>query len=201
MVSEADTVVVAQNNVPGKTETTRTKYGRADVRGRTGPGPDIRLEPRSPTSHSGFIVFGHLFPRPGTGERPWGRLRRPGADPAYGRHVVMMPLVVRPIIGHRRLRDTDSHRDGGMVGRIPGPKRLPDVSAVGRPPAGADGRSVAEVRSEPGHPVMERSAREGFSRVAPDCGGPASGTGRHAEGTAVGFNRKRKGVRSHYPLV
>ena len=37
---------------------------------------------------------------------------------------------------------------------------------------------------------MERLAREGFSRVTPDCDGPVSGTGRHAEGTATGFNRK-----------
>ena len=47
---------------------------------------------------------------------------------------------------------------------------------------------------------MERLVREGFSRVTPDCDGSVSGTGRHAEGTATGFNRKRKGARSCHPL-
>ena len=45
---------------------------------------------------------------------------------------------------------------------------------------------------------MELLAREGFSRVTLDCDG--SVTGRHAEGTATGFNRKRKGARSCHPL-
>ena len=47
---------------------------------------------------------------------------------------------------------------------------------------------------------MERLAREGLSRVTLDYDGSVSGTGRHAGGTAVGFNRKRKGARSYHPL-
>ena len=49
--------------------------------------------------------------------------------------------------------------------------------------------------------VTERLAREGFSRVTPDYDGSVSGTGRHAEGTATGCNRKRKGARSCHPLL
>ena len=48
---------------------------------------------------------------------------------------------------------------------------------------------------------MECLAREGLSRVTPDCDGSVSGTGRHAEGTAAGFNGKRKGARSCQPLL
>ena len=61
-----------------------------------------------------------------------------GANPIYDHHVVMMLLTVYPIIGHRRLRDMDSYRDDGMVKRIPGPERLPDISTVGRSLAAAD---------------------------------------------------------------
>ena len=78
------------------------------------------------------------------------------ANPIYGHHVVMMLLVVHPIIGHRQLRDMDSHRDDGMVKRIPGPERLPNVSTVSRSLAGADLQSVAKVRSESRHLVMKR---------------------------------------------
>jgi hypothetical protein len=37
-------------------------------------------------------------------------------------------------------------------------------------------------------------------RVTLDFDGSVIGTGRYAEGTAVGFNRKKKGQRSYYPL-
>ena len=47
---------------------------------------------------------------------------------------------------------------------------------------------------------MERLVREGLPRVTLDYDGSVSGTGRHAEGTAVGFNRKRKGAGSCHPL-
>ena len=44
---------------------------------------------------------------------------------------------------------------------------------------------------------MERLACEGLSRVTFDYDRSVSGTGHHAEGTATGFNRKRKSARSH----
>ena len=47
---------------------------------------------------------------------------------------------------------------------------------------------------------MELLAHEGFSRMTLDYDGSVSGTGRNAEGTAVGLNRKRKGARSCHPL-
>ena len=47
---------------------------------------------------------------------------------------------------------------------------------------------------------MERLAVEGLSRVTVDFDGSVLSTGRHAEGTAVGFNKKKKGARSYYPL-
>ena len=200
VVPEADAMVVYRNKVPSETETTRMKYGRTDVRGKARLGLDIRFEPQNLTSYSGPIVFRHLFPLLGVGERLWGCFRHLRANPIYGHHVVMMLLVVHLIIGHRQLRDMDSYRDDGMVRRIPGPERLPDVSTVSRSPAGADAESVAKVRSESRRPVMERLVREGFSRVTLDYDGSVSGTGRHAEGTAVGFNRKKKGARSHHPL-
>ena len=159
VVSEADAMVVHRNKAPSETETARMRHGGADVRGKAKPGPDIRFEPRNLASHSGPIVFRHLLPLLGVGERLRGCFRHLGTNPIYDHHAVMMLLVVHPIIGHRRLRDMDSHRDDGMVKRIPGPKRLPDVSAVSRSLVGADVRSVAKVRNEASRPVMERLAR------------------------------------------
>ncbi|MGH8613350.1 MAG: hypothetical protein ACREYF_15385 [Gammaproteobacteria bacterium] len=47
---------------------------------------------------------------------------------------------------------------------------------------------------------MTRLAKLDLPRVTLDFDGSVIGTGRVAEGTAVGFNRKKKGQRSYYPL-
>ena len=85
------------------------------------------------------------------------------------------------------MRDVDSYRDDEMVKRTLGLKRLADVSTISHSLASADGQSVAKVQSESRHLVMERLAHEGLSRVTVDFDGSVLSTGRHAEGTAVGW--------------
>ena len=176
------------------------KHSRADVRGKARPGLDIRFEPQSLTSYSGLIVFQHFFSLIGIKERLWRCFRHLKDNPIYGHHMIMMLLVVHLIIGHRRLRDVDYYRDDEMVKRVLGLKRLPDVSTVSRSLANADEQSVAKVRSESRRLVTERLVHERCSRVTLDYDGSVLSTGRHAEGTAVGFNKKKKGARSYYPL-
>ena len=113
---------------------------------------------------------------------------------------MVMLLVVHLIIGHRRLRDVDYYRDDEMVKRVLGLKRLPDVSTVSRSLSGADEQSVGKVRVASSTVVMGRLVAERFASVTLDFDGSVLSTGRHAEGTAVGFNKKNKGARSYYPL-
>ena len=47
---------------------------------------------------------------------------------------------------------------------------------------------------------MLTSSALGAARITLDFDGSVLSTGRFAEGTAVGFNRKKKGQRSYYPL-
>ena len=108
----------------------------------------------------------------------------------------MMLLVVHLIIGHRRLRDVDYYRDDEMVKRVLGLKRLPDVSTLSRSLRSADEVSVDKVRSESTHLVIERLLTEGLSRVTLDFDGSVLSTGRHAEGTAVGFQQEKEGARA-----
>ena len=48
---------------------------------------------------------------------------------------------------------------------------------------------------------LSRLEAEKFSRVTLDFDGSVISTGKTAEGTAVGYNNKRKGERSYYPLL
>ena len=176
------------------------KHSRADVCGKARLGLDIRFEAQNLTSYSGLILFQHFFSLIGIKERLWRCFRHMKANPIYGHHVMVMLLVVHLIIGHRRLRDVDYYRDDEMVKRVLGLKRLPDVSTVSRSLASADEQSVGKVRVESSTVVMERLVAERFASVTLDFDGSVLSTGRHAEGTAVGFNKKKKGARSYYPL-
>ncbi len=176
------------------------KLSKAAVRGKATLGMEVRFETQRLTSYSGLILFQHFFSLMGIKERLWRCFRHLEAKPIYGHHVVVMLLVVHLIIGHRRLRDLDYYRDDELVKRVLGVKRLPDVSTVSRSLSSADASSVGKVRAESRTVVIERMVAERFASVTLDFDGSVLSTGRHAEGTAVGFNKKKKGARSYYPL-
>ena len=133
-----------------------------------------------------------VFSLIGLKERLWGCFRHLKVSPIYSHHVILMLLVVHLIIGHRRLRDVDYYRDDEMIKRLLGLKRLPDVSTISRSLGSADEISVEKVRGESRNLVIERLSAERLSRVTLDFDGSVLSTGRHAEGTAVGFDRKRR---------
>ena len=107
----------------------------------------------------------------------------------------MMVLVVHLLLGYRALRDVRYYRDDEMVKRLLGLKRLPDVATISRGLANADETSVEKVREMSKTMVLERVAALALARVTLDFDGSVLSTGRHAEGTAVGFNKKKKGAR------
>ena len=176
------------------------KLSRADVRGKATLGMELRFETQDLISYSVLILFQYFFSLIGIKERLWRCFRHLKANPIYAHHVMVMLLVVHLIIGHRRLRDLDYYRDDELVKRVLGLKRLPDVSTLSRSLSSADEHSVSKVRAESTTVVIERLVAEQFASVTLDFDGSVLSTGRHAEGTAVGFNKNKKGARSYYPL-
>ena len=67
--------------------------------------------------------------------------------------------------------------------------------------ARTDRPSVENVRLLSREYVVSRLEAEKFSPVTLDFDGSVISTGKFAEGTAVGYNNKRKGERSYYPLL
>ena len=104
------------------------------------------------------------------------------------------------MLGFRRLREIDYYRDDPLVLRLMGLRRLPDVSTVSRALSQIEPGGVEKVRELSRSLVVEGLKREGLSRLTMDFDGSVQSTKGHAEGTAVGFNRKKKGARSYYPL-
>ena len=112
----------------------------------------------------------------------------------------MLLMVVHLLLGFRRLRDIDYYKDDPLVKRILGLNKLPDVATISRALGDADERSVTKARELLRTLVLERLQKLNSARITLDFDGSVLSTSRHAEGTAVGFNKKKKGARSYYPL-
>lgn len=77
---------------------------------------------------------------------------------------------------------------------------MPDVATISRTLAAADARAVDKLRGLLRSLVGDRLAALRLNRVTVDFDGSVLSTARRAEGAAVGYNPKRKGARSYYPL-
>lgn len=111
-----------------------------------------------------------------------------------------MLLIVHLLLGFRRLRETDYYRDDPLVLRIMRLRKIPDVSTISRTLSGMESQGVNNVRKLSKTLVIEGLQRERFPRLTFDFDGSVQSTKGHAEGTAVGFNKAKKGARSYYPL-
>ena len=112
----------------------------------------------------------------------------------------MLLLVVHLLLGFRRLRALDCYKNDPMVKRILGLSRLPDVATVSRALKDADAESVKKTRALNRGLVLDRLAELDLPLVTIDFDGSVQFSSKHAEATAVGFNKVKKGSRSYYPL-
>ncbi len=176
------------------------KFSKAEIHRKTHRIPEIKFEDQRLTSFAGLVVYQSLFSRISLKQQLCGCFRHLTVRPIFGHGVVVMLLIVHLLLGYRRLQDMRYYQDDPMVRRLLGLQRLPDVATVSRTLASLDDRSVSNLRRLTRQRVLERLSRLGLSRLTLDFDGSVLSTGRFAEGTAVGFNRKKKGQRSYYPL-
>ena len=179
------------------------KFKRSDVVRGVYRIPEIRCEADdrvSLTSFAGLVIFQRLFSRLAIKrelQTCFAHLRR---SATYRVHDVVFWLIVHLLLGFRKLRDRDYYHDDPMAQRVLGLRRLPDVATISRALSAVDEESVAGYRTMSRNLVLDRLEAEQLARVTLDFDGSVLSTGRHAEGTAIGFNKKKKGARSYYPL-
>ena len=176
------------------------KCSKTAIHRKTHRIPEIRFEDQRLTSFAGLVVYQSLFSRIGLKRQLSGCFRHLTVSPIFGHGVVVLLLVVHLLLGYRRLQDMRYYQDDPMVRRLLGLERLPDVATVSRTLAGLDEASVTHLRRLNRQRVLEQLGKLGLARITLDFDGSVLSTGRFAEGTAVGFNRKKKGQRSYYPL-
>jgi len=156
---------------------------------------DVRL-----TSFAGLVIFQGLFARLRLRERMKSCFAPRKGGPMCGMSTIMMLLIVHVLIGFRRLRDVEYYGDDPMVLRVLGLRRAPSVATLSRALCSAGGAEYEQVRLLSRELVCERLAQLAPARLTLDFDGSVFSTRTHAEGTAVGMNKRRKGARSYYPL-
>ena len=176
------------------------KRSRKDVQGKASKTLNVQFDEQPLTLFSGLIVFQRLFIHLALKEKLRHCFRHLTGNPTYKHHLVVLLLIVHRLLGFRDLRDVQYYHHDDMVKRTLGLKILPNISTVSRRLASADPASVHRLRGVNRSLVLDRLTRDHFSRITLDFDGSVLSTKRHAESTAVGFNKKKKGLRSYYPL-
>lgn len=153
------------------------------------------------TSYAGLIVFAPLFKKLGLKDR-FSKCSKhlDGQNHYYTFSSILLWGIVHVLLGYQRLRDADFYRNDPMVLKVMGMKRMPSVETGCRMFREFDNRSVEELQGESRNIVLERINEAALPTTTLDFDGSVLSTKRHAEGTSVGFNPKKKGARGYYPL-
>jgi hypothetical protein len=162
--------------------------------------PQLKFERQALTSFAGLVLFQQLFALLNLTPRLRACFRHLATGKVFAPATLFLQLVLHLVLGFRELRDSRAYRDDPLVKRLLGLDRLPDVATLSRMLRNADAKSVLNLRRLLRDLLLQRLADLGTTRLTLDFDGSVQSTRRHAEGTAVGFNKKRKGARSYYPL-
>jgi hypothetical protein len=162
--------------------------------------PKLKFENQSLTSFAGLVLFIQFFTTVELKARLRGCFRHLAPGKIFSRSTIFLQLVVHLLLGFRELRDCQAYRNDPMVQRLLGLKRLPDAATLSRMLKEADAKTVENVRRLMRDMLLKNLAALGIVRITLDFDGSVISTRRRAEGTAVGYNKKRKGARSYYPL-
>jgi hypothetical protein len=176
------------------------KPSRSAIHRKTHALPTLRFEDQQLTSFSGLVIFQRLFEHLRLKSRLRGCFRNLAVNPIFGHSSIVLLLVVQMLLGYRELRHLRYYQNGPLVCRLLGLKHLPDVATVSRALSTMNSDSVNELQTLLRTMVLDRVRALELRRLTLDFDGSVIGTCRSAEGTAVGFNKKKKGQRSYYPL-
>lgn len=177
------------------------KSSKADIHAKFHKIPRIRFcEERRLTSYSGLVIFQALFHSMKLRLKFRRCFQHLAGGKIFGHASIVLLLVIHVILGFRRLRGLDYYSDDPLVARVCGVRRLPDVATVSRTLTSFDDESVENLGMLAEDMVIERLKKMALKKLTIDFDGSVQSTGGHAEGTAVGFNKNKKGARSYYPL-
>jgi len=173
------------------------KSSKSSISARYHKEPTVEFEYNSNmTSFAGLIIyFSHLVGLKNQVRKCFSHER---VVPQYGLERLFLLLVIMLVTGFRKLSDSEYLSEDPLVLRILGLRQLPSISTLSRGFNKVGGISIEKLRMFCRSYVL--TGVVSLSRITLDFDGSVLSTTRHAEGTAIGFNKKKKGARSYYPL-
>jgi hypothetical protein len=177
------------------------RSSKTQIPSRVHAGPAIRFTDQTLTSASGLLLFQVLFNRLNLRDRLRRCCHHVRGVGDFKLPELFLTLVIHIILGYRELDDIRFYNDDPLVLRLLGLRRLPVTSTLSRRLRAVDMETITNLQGLNRTLILDRLAAENLHRITLDFDGSVLSTRRHAEGTAVGFNRKRKGERSYYPLL
>ncbi len=177
------------------------KFSKKEIFRRVIKIPEIKFEDQRLTSFAGLVLYQPVLQQLQLKERLKRCFTHLKVAEIFGHPVIMVLLILHLIMGYRKLRDLDYYQDDPLVKRLLGLQRLPNVATVSRALRTVDQKAIDKVRSLIRDLVVQRLQQLSLARLTLDFDGSVIWTTqRRAEGTAVGFNKQKKGARSYYPL-
>jgi hypothetical protein len=176
------------------------KNSKSDTVCKAHAKPNIQFESQSLTSFAGLTVLQPVLEKIGLKDRISACFGKTSNSKIYNYSTLFLQFIMHFMLGYRELRHAEYYKDDPLVKRILKLKNLPDPSTLSRMLKGANKDSVTKLREALKNMVLERLEKMEPARLTIDFDGSVQSTTRRAEGTAVGFNKKKKGARSYYPL-
>ena len=176
------------------------KHSKAEIQSKVFSLPQLKFENQALTSFAGLVILQKFFAALRLKPRLQKCFTGLNDGKVFSRTTVFLQLVLHVLLGYRQLQDSRYYRDDPLVKRVLALKRLPDVATLSRALKDATAESVRRLRLLLRELVFDRLRVLAPARVTLDFDGSVLSTTRRAEGTAVGFNKKKKGARSYYPL-
>jgi hypothetical protein len=149
----------------------QVKSSKAEMHAKYHKIPVIRFEDQNLTSFSDLVIFQLLFKQLHLKERLVKCFDSLKISPIFGRHLVVLLLIVHLLLGFRRLREVDYYRDDPLVLRLMGLRKLPDVSTISRALCQMEAEGIEKVRDLSTSIVLEGLKREALYRLTFDFDG------------------------------
>ena len=175
------------------------KYSCSQVYRKASALPQLRFQHQQLASFAGLVILQQFFARIRLAKRLRACFRGLSRG-IYRPATLFVQLVLHLLLGFRELRHLEHYRDDPLIQRLLAIASLPSASTLSHMLSRMTPRGVERLRALLRSMVLERLAPCRPARVTLDFDGSVQAARRHAEGTAVGYNPKRKGSRSYYPL-
>jgi len=178
------------------------KVAKSSIRSRKRSFPEIKFEDQKLTSFAGLVVFQKLFETLDLAQdlKNCCKNLKARSKHFYQFSDLLQLLIVHLLLGYRSLRELDFYREDPLVKDFLKLNHLPSVPTLSRMLGEFDDESLAAQQALNRRLILDRVTTTDFTSLTLDFDGSVLSTKRHAEKSAVGFNKTKKGARSYYPL-